>query len=159
MSDINFEALKSECRTIEDNARHTAEAHHILASRSKRVAFWFEVVPAVLASLSGLLVVGQIVPVWWGWITVVSAVIVATSSVISPHKFYYENLNAAKSFTVIKHKARSLHSSFAGFHDDKEFYKEVKMLAESYNQLVLLTPPTEEWAYKKAMKKLSERES
>lgn len=151
----NIENLKNECRTIEDNARHTAEAHHILASRSKTQAFWFEVVPAVIASLSGLLVVGEVIPVWWGWVTVVSAVITATSSIVSPHKSYYENLNAAKSFTVVKHRARSLHATFALTMTEQEFIKEVRGLSDYYNQLILLTPPTQEWAYKKAVKKLS----
>ena len=154
----NIDHLKKECQTIEDNARHTAEAHHILASRSQTMAFWLEVVPAVIASLSGLLVVGQVIPQWWGWVTVVSAVITATSSIVSPHKSYYENLNSAKSFTVIKHRARSLHCSFATFYNENELLKEVKSLSEYYNQLVLLTPPTQEWAYRKAVKKLSERD-
>lgn len=154
----NIDNLKKECQTIEDNARHTAEAHHILASRSKTMAFWLEVVPAVIASLSGLLVVGQAIPAWWGWLTVVSAVVTATSSVVSPHKSYYENLNSAKSFTVVKHRARALHESFASFHSEQELYKEVCKLSESYNQLILLTPPTEEWAYQKAVKKLAKRE-
>jgi hypothetical protein len=155
----NLEDLKGECKTIEDNARHTAEAHHILASRSKTTAFWLDIVPAVIAALSGLLVVGQVIPAWWGWLTVVSAVVSATSSVVSPHKSYYENLNAAKSFTVVKHKARSLHCSFASSMSEVEFLKEVRNLSEYYNQLVLLTPPTEEWAYKKAVKKLAMRDS
>lgn len=152
----NIEDLKNECRTIEDNARHTAEAHHCLALRSKTMAFWFEIVPAVIASLSGLLVVGQVIPVWWGWITVVSAVITATSSIVSPHKSYYENLNSAKSFTVVKHRARSLHESFASFYNEQDLFKEVRALSEYYNQLVLLTPPTQEWAYKRAIKKLNQ---
>jgi hypothetical protein len=155
----NLENLKNECRTIEDNARHTAEAHHILASRSSTLAFWFEIIPAVAASLSGLLVVGEVIPAWWGWITVVSAVITATSSIVGPHKTYYENLNAAKSFTVIKHKARSLHSSFASTYNEQDYIKEVKSLSDYYNQLILLTPPTQEWAYKKAVKKLCKPET
>lgn len=152
----NIDNLKNECRTIEDNARHTAEAHHTLASRSKTLAFWFEVTPAVIASLSGLLVVGEVIPNWWGWVTVVAAVISATSSVVSPHKSYYENLNSAKSFTVVKHRARSLRSSFTSSYSEQELFKEVRSLSEYYNQLILLTPPTEEWAYKKAVKKISE---
>jgi len=155
----NLEDLKGECRTIEDNARHTAEAHHILASRSKTVAFWFDIIPAVGAALSSLLVVGEVIPTWWGWLTVVSAVVSATSSVVSPQKSYYENLNAAKSFTVVKHRARSLHESFASSLPEAEFLKEVRGLSDYYAQLVLLTPPTEEWAYKKAVEKLAARDS
>lgn len=152
-----IEDLKKECATIEDNARHTAEAHHILANSAKRAAFVLEVIPAIIASLSGLLVVGEVIPAWWGWLTVVSAVVTATSSIISPHKSYYENLNSAKSFTVVKHKARSLRSSFSSFYNEDEFYKEVRALSDYYNQLILLTPPTQEWAYQKARKKLTER--
>lgn len=155
----NTENLKNECRVIEDNARHTSEAHHIVAANSRRVAFWLEILPAVVASLSGLLVVGELIPAWWGWITVVSAVVTATSSIMGPHKSYYENLNAAKSFTVVKHRARSLHSSFATSFSEQEFLKEVRALSEYYNQLVLLTPPTEEWAYNKAVNKISKRDS
>ncbi len=152
-----MEDLKNECATIEDNARHTAEAHHILASNAKRRALTLEVIPALIASSSGLLVVGQIIPAWWGWLTVVSAVVTATSSIVSPHKSYYENLNSAKSFTVVKHRARSLRSSFASFYNEDEFYKEVRAVSEYYNQLILLTPPTEEWAYLRATEKLAQR--
>lgn len=152
----NIEILKNECKTIEDNARHTAEAHYLIASKSRRTAFILEVIPALIAAASGLLVVGELIPIWWGWLTVVSAAVTATSSIISPHKSYYENLNAGKSFTVVKNRAKSFHETFSNFHtDEKELIKEVKMLSEYYNQLVLLTPPTQEWAYKKAERKLS----
>lgn len=154
----NIEKLKKECEKIADNARHTAEAHHILATKSKVMAIWFDIIPAIIASLSGLLVVGEVIPVWWGWLTVVSAVVSATSSIVSPQKSYYENLNSAKSFTVIKHKARALSDAFVAFHSEDEFYKEVCGLSEMYNQLVLLTPPTEERAYQKAVEKLKKRD-
>jgi len=119
------------------------------------MAFIMEVIPALIAALSGFLVVGSIVPPLWGWLTVISAVVTATSSIISPHRSYYENLNAAKSFTVVKNRAKSLALSFANFHTEEELLKEVRSLSDYYNQLVLLTPPTQEWAYKKAEKKLS----
>ena len=82
------EILKNECKTIEDNARHTAEAHYLIAAKSKRTAIILEVIPALIAASSGLLVVGEIIPIWWGWLTVVSASVTATSSIISPHKSY-----------------------------------------------------------------------
>lgn len=152
----NAEDLKIECRTIEDNARHTAEAHHIIASRSKTKAFWLEVIPAISAALFvSVLVVGDEVPEWVGWIAIVSAIFSATNSVMSPYKSYYENLNAAKSFIVVKNKAHMLASSLAGCYSEKEFCEAVKALAETYNQLVLVAPPTEEWAYTKAVRKLS----
>lgn len=149
-----IEQLNIECKTIENNARYTATAHHIVANSSKRLSFWLESAPAVVASASGLLVVGGVVPVWWGWLTVVSSVITATTSIIGPQKNYYENLNAAKSFTIIKHKARSLRESFSSFLSEVEYVKEVKNLNESYNQLILLTPPTQEKAYKRASEKI-----
>ena len=153
-----MEDLKNECRTIEDNARHTAEAHHITASRNKTKAFWLEVIPAISAALFvSVLVVGEQVPEWIGWIAIVSAIFSATNSVMSPHKSYYENLNAAKSFTVVKNKAHMLASSLAGCYTEKEFCEAVKALAETYNQLILVTPPTEEWAYKKAKEKLLDK--
>jgi hypothetical protein len=114
-------------------------------------------VPAIIAASSGLLVVGQVIPVWWGWATVVSAVVTATTSIVSPQKSYYENLNAAKSFTVVKNKAHALHAAFASSLTETELFKEIRNLADYYDQLVLLTPPTAEKAYKKAVKKLSQR--
>lgn len=156
MSDIIIENLRDECRTIEDNARHTAEAHHIIASSNKTKAFWLEIIPAVAAALFvSVLVVGDRVPEWVGWVAAVSAIFSATNSVMSPHKSYYENLNAAKSFTVVKNKAHLLASFLAGCYTEKEFCEAVKALSEIYNQLILVTPPTEEWAYKKAKEKLS----
>jgi len=151
-----IEQLNIECTVIENNARYTATTHHIVATNSKQLSFWLESIPAIIASASGLLVVGGVVPVWWGWLTVVSSVITATTSIIGPQKNYYENLNAAKSFTIVKHKARSLRESFSSFLSEDEYVKDVRNLAESYNQLILLTPPTQEKAYRKASKKIKD---
>lgn len=152
------EQLKNECHTIEDNARHTADAHYYTASWNKKLAFCFEVVPAVIAALSSLLIVGEIIPAWWGWLTVVSAVTTAVGVVLSPHKTYYEELKAGKNFTTIKNQAKTLCNTYAHHYTIEQFFDAVKTLNDKYDQLVQISPPTEEWAYTKAQEKNNTRE-
>jgi hypothetical protein len=85
-----------ECDQIKQNCEYTAEAHHIIASRNKTLGIWLQIVPAGVAAISGTLVAGQVVPLWVGWLTTISAVITAVASVLDPNRGYYEHLNAAK---------------------------------------------------------------
>lgn len=151
------EQLQNECNIIEDNARHTADAHYYAASRSKRLAFWTEVAPATIAAFSSLLVVGEVIPSWWGWLTLVSSVIAAVGVVLSPHKTYYEELKAGKNFTTIKNQAKTLSNTYAHHYTVEQFLDAVKVLNDKYDQLVQISPPTEEWAYAKALEKNKSR--
>jgi len=148
-----IELLQKECGTIEDNARHTADAHYFSATWNRRLAFWFEMVPASVAAFSSLLVVGEVIPSWWGWLTLVSSVIAAVGVVLSPHKTYYEDLKAGKNFTSIKNQAKTLSHTYSHQYTEGQFFDAVKNLNERYDQLVQVSPPTEEWAYEKALGK------
>lgn len=150
------EAYQTECNTIEDNCTYTAEAHHSIAARSQKQAFWFQVIPAVVAALSGLLVVGKVIPLWWGWLTAISAIVSAVGAVLDPNKTYYAHLNAAKDFTVIKNRARALGAVFSSDMSDQEFAREAKALHDQYNELVRYTPPTTQAAFEHARKRIKD---
>ncbi|MEX2515180.1 MAG: SLATT domain-containing protein [Candidatus Paceibacterota bacterium] len=138
---------------ITDNARYTAESHHIIATRSKMISRFTELFPAVIASLSSAAFIQGFIEPWSGLLALISSVIVATSIVINPNKSYYENLNAAKNFTVIKNKASRL-KSLSSSYSENDLLKKAEKVSEEYEQLVRLTPPTTDWAYEKAKEKL-----
>ena len=145
-----------ECSTIENNCTYTAEAHHIIATDSRCLSTKLQIVPAIIASLSGLLVVGKLVPEWWGWLTVLSATISAVAGVIDPTRTYYEHLNAAKNFTVIKQKAHSLRETFSHDMTDKELNIAVRILHDQYCDLIRCVPPTDDEAFEKARKRIQD---
>ena len=152
--DMNkIELLQKECNAIEDNARHTADAHYFSATWNRKLAFWFEMAPASVAAFSSLLVVGGVIPAWWGWLTLVSSVITAVGVVLSPHKTYYEDLKAGKNFTSVKNQAKTLSNTYSHHYTEDKFFEAIRNLNERYDQLVQVSPPTEEWAYKKALDK------
>ena len=150
------EHFKQECKIIQENCTYTAETHHILASDHKCRATAFQVIPAVVASLSSLLVVGKVIPAWWGWLTVISAVVSAVGNVLDPLKGYYDHLNAAKNFTVIKQRARALGETFSENMNDEKFGAETKVLHDQYNDLVRFVPPTTQKAFEKARGRIRE---
>jgi len=149
-----LEAHCKECERIEENCMFTAETHHILAKRQKRWFVILQLVPAVTSALLGTLVVGQVVPRWVGIIAVVSAIVTAIGTVMNPQQGYFEHLNAAKAFTTMKHDARALREVFGVGTTDKEFAGIVKSLHDRYNDLVRLSPPTEDWAFEKARQRI-----
>lgn len=143
-----------ECVTVEQNCTYTAEAHHIIAARQKCFSAWFQIVPAVVAAILGVLIGVGTVPPWWVWLSVISAVIAAVGNVLNPLKEYYDHLNAAKHFTVLKQDARSLKNTFSASMNDSEFAVAVKDLHDRYNDLVRFVPPTDKKSFEKAQKRV-----
>ena len=148
------EKYLDECKIIKENCEYTAEAHHIIAVRNEKLSIKLQLVPAVVATLSGILVAGTVIPIFWGWLTVLSAVITAVASILNPLKTYYDHLNAAKNFTALKHEARSLRKTFSSNMKDEEFFVSVKNLHDKYNNLIKFVPPTDEKSFDKARKRI-----
>lgn len=143
-----------ECKQIKQNAEYTAEAHHIIANSSKDLAFKIQLLPALLTATSVFLTVGVPVPPWWIWVTVVSAFVTAYGTVKNPLKDYYDHLMAAKNFTAIKHDARILWEVFSKDMTDKEFIQATKSLHDRYNELIRISPPTDDESFEKAREKI-----
>ncbi len=143
-----------ECEHIQENSTYTAEAHHILAVRAKTWFTFSQLIPAVCSALLGMLVVGRVVPGWVGVVALVSAIITAMGTVMNPQKSYFEHLAAARAFTVAKHDSRALREAFGAGMTDEESTGVVRCLHERYNELVRLSPPTRDWAFAKARKRI-----
>lgn len=146
--------LIKEAENIYQDCLYSAETHHMLANRGKRMAILFQLVPAVIAALSAGLVVGKAVPIWWGWLTVVSAIVTAVANVLNPLKEHYDHLLAAKSFTALKHEARLLYRTLAVSMIEKDLAEEVKSLVERYNTLARVAPPTDQKTFEKARERI-----
>jgi len=139
-----------ECKTIQQNCTYTAEAHHIIALRNKRIGFFLQVIPAVVAAVSGVVVVSGVVHPFWLALIVVGAATSAVAGVLDPHKSYQNHLSVAKDFVVLKQDARSLHETFYSTMNDEVFSNEVKHLHDRYISLVKMSPATDKKSFEKA---------
>lgn len=149
-----------ECKTIQENCTDNAETHHILAAENGRLSMWFQLAPAVVAALSGFQAAGELIPQWaspvWIWVAAASATVTAVSTVLNPLKAYFDHLNAAKGFTVLKHEARALRRTFGTDMDEASFKATVKNLHDRYNDLVRAVPPTTKKAFEEARRRIQE---
>ncbi|MFA6536584.1 MAG: SLATT domain-containing protein [Candidatus Paceibacterota bacterium] len=143
-----------ECEAIKQNCTYTGEAHHIIADKQKRLAGYFQIIPAVVAAVLGVLVGSGSVPSWFIWLSVISAVVAAVGNVLNPLKDYYDNLNAAKNFVTLKQDARSLEETFSAAMSDAEFATATKSLHDRYNDLVRFAPPTDKKSFEEAQKRV-----
>lgn len=146
----------SECSAIEQNCTYTAETHHIIATKQKALSAWFQVIPAVVSALLGVLVGTGIVPFWFIWLSVISAIVAAVGNVLNPLKEYYDHLNAAKNFTCLKQDAYSLRETFCCSMSEAECHATVKSLHDCYNDLVKFAPPTDNDSFEKARIRVKE---
>lgn len=141
-----------ECDAVQQNCTYTAEAHHIIAGKRQRLAIGFQIVPAVVAAVLGVLVGAGQVPFWFVWLSVVASVISAVGNVLNPLKEYYDHLNAAKNFVALKQDARSLRDTFCGSMSDAEYITAARALHDRYNDLVRFAPPTDKKSFEEARK-------
>jgi len=153
MNNIKIENLIAECKQIQEDSTYTAETHHIIEKRLSKRAFWYKFVPPAITVLSAIaLILGM--PNWISWITIFSGIISILNILLEPEKESKDHLFAAKNFTVLKHKARSLNEAFKDFMTEEEFYHNVKHLREKYNMLVQYSPSTEKEAFEEARKRI-----
>lgn len=100
------------------------------------------------------MVVGNIVPPWVGVAALIAAIVTAMGTVMNPQQGYFEHLVAAKAFTALKHDARALREAFGPVASDREGAILVRSLHDRYNELIRLTPPTDDWAFEKAQERI-----
>lgn len=141
-----------ECRQIHQNATYSAETHHRMAARDRRLSTWLQVVPAIVATITSGLVASGVSPHSLLWLTVTAAAISAVASIWNPQKSYQDNLAAAKGFTTIKHDARFLHEAKSTSMTDAEFRLAVQYLHEKYNELVKVVPATDPESFAEAQR-------
>ncbi len=143
-----------ECKIIHENSMYNAETHHVIALRCMRQARWFQAFPAATAALLAALVGSSIIPPWLAWVSALAAVISAVGTSLDPQRSYYDHLNAAKNFTVLKQKVRALRETYSYDMNENELSVAVKKLDDRYNELVKTVPPTDDKAFEKARGKI-----
>lgn len=146
------EKYVEECSVIQQNCTYTAEAHHWLATAAETKAFWLEVIPAICAALSSALVAAGILGNWLLPFTILSATVSAVTAVINPNKIYQDHLVAAKNFTTLKHDARFLREFQSTMLTDEALALAIDNLHQRYNELLKVTPPTDDKSFSKARK-------
>ena len=145
--------LINECRQIEDDCLHSAEAHYIIAANAGRVSFWVKLIPAVAAAASGAALLAG-APNWIAWFSVIAGIAFALQSIMNPDKEKEEHSQAAKSYTALKHESRSLYQTFHNEMDKNSFSAWVRILRERYNMIAKLTPQTTVKAFEEGRKRI-----
>ena len=148
------EECKKECSIIEQFCIYNAETHNTMARKAQRKTFWLQCVPAILTSLSAFLVVGQIIPAWWGWTTLVTAVITAVGSTMDTKTAFFNHLFAAKHFSALRHQARSLRDTFMSNMPETEIISRTRELNIKYDDLIHFTPLTDNKSFEEARERI-----
>lgn len=153
MTDRKNEHLITECKWIEEDCMYNAETHHQIAASAKKTAFCIKFIPAVLAALSGILILSG-VSIIVAWLSVLSGFILAIASVLDPDRNKNDHIKTAKDYTVLKHDSRALYQTFAQEMGSSEFYISTRLLRERYNNVVNNCPETDDKAFEKTRKKI-----
>jgi len=153
MTDRKNEHLITECKWIEEDCMYNAETHYQIAASAKKTAFCIKFIPAVLAALSGILILSG-VSIIVAWLSVLSGFILAIASVLDPDRNKNDHIKTAKDYTVLKHDSRALYQAFAQEMGSSEFYISTRLLRERYNNVVNNCPETDDKAFEKARKKI-----
>lgn len=153
MPEESNEHLIKECMRIEEDSLYTAEAHYMLASEAKRTSFWVKFLPAVVAAVSGILVLRGY-PDWLAWLAIISGAAFGLQAVLDPDRKANDYSIAGKEYTALKHEARALYQTFSHEMDHNAFALAVRILREKYNALVRHTPQTTIKAFEEGRKRI-----
>ena len=153
MTEKSIEHLVHECEQIEEDSMYNAETHYQIAASAKRNAFLIKFIPAVIAAISGILIlVGVNIVV--AWLSVLSGFILSIAAVLDPDRKKNDHIKTAKDYTVLKHDSRSLYQAFSQEMDSSEFYIATRLIRERYNNIVKTSPETEDKDFERAREKI-----
>jgi len=153
MAEQTIDHLVHECKRIEEDSMYNAETHHQIAASAKRKAFLIKFIPAVIAAISGILILVGIHTVV-AWLSVLSGFFLAIAAVLDPDRKKNDHIKTAKDYTILKHDSRSLYQAFAQQMSPSEFYISTRLLREKYNNIVNNSPETDNEAFEKARDKI-----
>ena len=153
MTEQNKEHLIKECMRIEEDCMYSAETHHQIAASAKKTAFYIKFIPAVIAALSGILILSG-VSIIVAWLSVLSGFILAIASVLDPDRNKNDHIKTAKDYTVLKHDSRALYQAFAQEMSSLEFHISTRLLRGRYNNIVNNSTETNDKAFEKAREKI-----
>jgi len=153
MTEQNNEHLITECKRIEEDCMYNAETHHQIATSSEKSAFCIKFIPAVIAAVSGILILSG-VSIVVAWLAVLSGFVLAIASVLDPDRKKNDHTKTAKDYTVLKHDSRALYQTFAKEMSPSEFYISTRLLRERYNNIVDKSHKTTDKAFEQARNKI-----
>lgn len=157
--------LEAECEAIWQDCVYTAETHHIIARKCKKLGYIFQIAPAIIAALIGVAggiaddsgAVGQWLKSSGPWLAAIAAGIAAVSNLLNPFGDYQEHLRAGKGFTVLKHDARALRFTFSSTMSSETFMASVRTLHDRYSDLVRSTPETDPNSFEEARQRVKDQ--
>jgi hypothetical protein len=88
------------------------------------------------------------------YLSALSAIVTAITTIVDPAKRYEQHMGTAKSFTVLKQDADSLLLTFGPLMPQPELAAAVKNIHDRYNDLVYAAPPTDDKAFEHARQKI-----
>ena len=149
--------LANECKTIEENCLYTATAHYIIEGEMARKARLYKYVPAAASALGGgAILIGQ--GTIFAWLPIIAGLATAMATALDVDKRTIEHREAAKEYTILRHKARAVYQTFAYEMTREEFIQAVKEICECYNELTKKYPSTTEKAFNEAREKIKKRD-
>lgn len=153
MSSNEIASLINECKTIEENCLYTAAAHFIIENKMAAKARFYKYAPAIVAAIGG----GAVLLGYdkaWGWVSIIGGLSTAMATALDVDKKTSEHKEAAKEFTILRHKARVAYQTFANEMKHEEFVQLTRDLCDRYADLVRRSPCTTEEAFEQGRKKV-----
>jgi hypothetical protein len=158
----SIEHLVAECRRIEEFAQANAAVHFIHAERSATIAKWVAVIPLAIGGVLGGIVAADPGLTSDGagrWLSAAALGIAGgISSVISawsPDKARVEHNTAGGHYKTLENEARRTHELYAREEGKDALMRRVRDLSRQYDDLGESSPATEDWAFKKAMERVT----
>lgn len=145
-----------ECKKIRQNANYTAEAHYYLAQQAKKKVLWLEIIPSIVIVLSNLLILSGVSNIYCLSLSIIASTVIATAAFLNPNLEYGNHLSAAKAFNLIKNDASFLCDTELDVIDEEDFIIKTKKLRDKYNNIIQLSPSTDEKSFNHGKERIKE---
>jgi uncharacterized membrane protein YhdT len=148
--------LLAECQRIEEFAQVNAGTHFILAERAGMWARLLGVIPVAIGGVLAAFVLSDPSTLtkdtakWFAMAAIIAGVLSSILAYLNPGKSQTDHSLAGSRYKTLENEARRGHEVFAHEEGREAFALRVRELSRRYDELGESSPPTSDWAYRRA---------
>lgn len=155
---MGIEQIKKECRRIEEDAMHSSKGHYNDYEIWSKIHYAIGLPMVVFSAWTGLDIFTQNSG-YAGYLALIVTALASLQTFVKADDKSIQHKNSADELNNLKNEVRRLGEIKSEILPEEKLAEELEIIAEKYSQIIKVSLPISNYAFKKAKKGIDEGQS